>query len=129
MCSAGICPSSASPRTTAPPPRSQEAWSLSGSVTCIVQKWSRDRSTLVLASAEVSDYSLTKLFAWALGPAQQNASDEDVKMAEDDERRGRSRAAVVLLNELISLKLPYSVSVVLNFLERKAVEEHKKRQR
>lgn len=63
-----------------------------------------------------------------LGPAQHHTPDEDVKVAEDDERRGRSRAAVILLNELISLKLPYSVGVVLNFLERKAVQEHKKKQ-
>lgn len=50
-------------------------------------------------------------------------------MAEDDERRGGSRAAVVLLNQLVSLKLPYSVCVVLNFLEREAAQEHKERQR
>lgn len=46
-------------------------------------------------------------------------------MAEDDKRRRGSRAAVVLLNQLVSLKLPYSVRVVLNFLERKAAREHK----
>lgn len=63
------------------------------------------------------------------GPAQHHLPDEEIKMAEDDERRRGSRAAVVLLNKLVSLKLPYSVCVVLNFLERKAVREHKERQK
>lgn len=60
--------------------------------------------------------------------AQQHTPDEEVKMAEDDEWRGRSGAAVVLLNELVSLKLPYSVCVVLDFLESKAVQENAERQ-
>lgn len=46
-------------------------------------------------------------------------------MAEDDKRRRGSRAAVVLLNELVSLKLPYPVCVVLNLLESKAAQEQK----
>lgn len=50
-------------------------------------------------------------------------------MTEDDERRRSSGVAVVLFDELISLKLPYSVRVVLHFLERKAVEESKGTQR
>ena len=49
-------------------------------------------------------------------------------MAEDDERRRGTGVAVVLLDELVSLKLPNSVCVVLNLLECKAVQEHKERQ-
>lgn len=41
-------------------------------------------------------------------------------MAEDDEGRRGSGAAVVLLNELVSLKFPYTVCVVLHFLESEA---------
>lgn len=41
---------------------------------------------------------LTELFAFDGGPAQHHAPDEEVKMAEDDERRRGSRPAVVLLN-------------------------------
>lgn len=49
-------------------------------------------------------------------------------MAEDDERRRGGWSAVVLFNQLISLKLPYSVRVVLNLLERKAVQRERERQ-
>lgn len=52
-----------------------------------------------------------------LGSAQHQEPDEDVKVAEDDERRRSSRATVVLLNELVSLKFPYSVGVLLHFLK------------
>lgn len=47
-------------------------------------------------------------------------------MAEDDKWRRCSRAAVVLLNQLISLKLPYPVCVFLNLLEREAVNVNTK---
>lgn len=58
-----------------------------------------------------------------LGPAQHQKPDEDVKVAEDDERRRSSRATVVLLDELVSLKFPYSVGVLLNFLKREAARQ------
>lgn len=64
-----------------------------------------------------------------LGPAQQQEPDEDVKVAEDNERRWRSRAAVVLLDELISLEFPYSVGVLLNLLEREAARQTQKEER
>ena len=60
--------------------------------------------------------------ACVVGLAQHQAPDKEVEMTEDDERRRGSRAAVVLLNELVSLKLPYPVCVVLNLLESKAVQ-------
>lgn len=44
-------------------------------------------------------------------------------MAENAKRRRKSRTAVILLNELISLKLPYPVCVVLHFLEGEAEEK------
>lgn len=72
---------------------------------------------------------LTELFVQDLGPAQHQEPDEDVKVAEDDERRRRSRAAVVLLDELISLEFPYSVGVLLNFLEREAARQTQKEER
>lgn len=58
-----------------------------------------------------------------LGPAQHQEPDEDVKVAEDDERGWSSGATVVLLNELVSLKFPYSVGVLLNFLKREAARQ------
>lgn len=64
-----------------------------------------------------------------LGSAQHQAPDEDVEVAEDYERRRRSRAAVVLLDELISLEFPYSVGVLLNFLEREAARQMQEEER
>lgn len=73
---------------------------------------------------KINESMLTKLLAYDGGPAQHHVPDEEVKMAEDDERRRGSRAAVVLLDQLVSLKLPNPVRVVLNGLERKAVQKH-----
>ena len=72
---------------------------------------------------------LTELCGSDGRPAQHHVPNEEVQMAEDDERGRGSGAAVVLLDKLVSLKLPYPVCVVLNFLEREAVQEHKERQR
>lgn len=66
---------------------------------------------------------LTEVGANSERPAQHHVLDEEVEMAEDDERWRSSGAAVVLFNELVSLKLPYFVCVVLHFLECKAVEK------
>lgn len=49
-------------------------------------------------------------------------------MAENDERRRSSGAAVVLLDEFVSLEFPYSVGVLLNFFKREAVQQtHRER--
>lgn len=70
---------------------------------------------------------LTELSAYDGGPAEDHVPDEEVEMAEDDEGRRCGRAAVVLLDKLVSLKLPYSVRVVLNLLEGVAVRDHRER--
>lgn len=46
-------------------------------------------------------------------------------MTEQDEGRRGRRAAVVLFDQLVSLKLPYPVGVVLHFLECEAKERKK----
>lgn len=48
-------------------------------------------------------------------------------MTEQDEGRRGRRAAVVLFDQLVSLKLPYPVGVVLHFLECEAKEMKKER--
>lgn len=68
---------------------------------------------------------LTRLLTYDGGLDWKHVANKEVKMAEDDERRRGGWAAVVLLDQLVSLKLPNSVCVVLNGLERKAVEGDK----
>ena len=66
---------------------------------------------------------LTKVCAWLGRPPQHQPPEEHVQMTEDDKRRRSSRTAVVLFDQLISLELPYTVCVVLHFLEGKAVKQ------
>lgn len=93
---------------------------------CQMKKMHVLQMTVALLSGiyRINNLILTKLFVNDRGPAEHHSPDEEVKMAEDDKWRRCSRAAVVLLNQLISLKLPYPVCVILNLLEREAVPEH-----
>ena len=103
---AGICPSSRSPRTAAPLPLSLRAYSLKDSIAmlCIIALpntvWSKHfcLKSQVLAYLEMKDSVLTELFANDGGLAEHHSPHEEVDMTEDDERRRGSRPTVVLLN-------------------------------
>lgn len=71
--------------------------------------------------------TLTKLLSCGGGLVENHRSDEEVKMAEDDQRWRGWRTTVVLLNQLVSLKLPDLVGVVLNLLECEATWDDKER--
>lgn len=71
--------------------------------------------------------ALTELFGLIGGSAQHHVPYEEINMAEDDQRRRGSWAAVVLLDQLVSLELPYPVRVVLHLLEGEAEQEARER--
>lgn len=50
-------------------------------------------------------------------PAQQATAEQELQVVEQDEGRGRGRAAVVLLDQVVPLELPDLVRVLLHLLE------------
>lgn len=50
-------------------------------------------------------------------PAQQAPPEQELQVVEQDEGRGRGRAAVVLLDQVVPLELPDLVRVLLHLLE------------
>lgn len=52
--------------------------------------------------------------------SQDDAFDEETQVTEEDERWRKSRAGVVLLYQLVTLKLPDCVGIILHALERVA---------
>lgn len=60
---------------------------------------------------------LTELFVAPGRPAEQASPDQELQVVEEDEGRGRRRAAVVLLDQVVPLELPDLVRVLLDLLE------------
>lgn len=50
-------------------------------------------------------------------PAEQSPAEQELQVIEQDEGRGRRRAAVVLLDQIVPLELPDLVRVLLDLLE------------
>lgn len=90
------------PRTTACMP-SLVPWCM---VPCPEEGERGRRGTLVLTELVVRGW-----------PAEQPPPDQELQVVEQDEGRGRRRAAVVLLDQVVPLELPDLVRVLLHLLE------------
>lgn len=60
---------------------------------------------------------LTELLVVCGWPAEQASTDQDLQVVEEDEGWRRRRAAVVLLDQVVTLELPDLVCVLLDLLE------------
>lgn len=85
-------------------------------------RWYLKAVALRIPLVKVRDYGLTELSRWDRSLEQHHFSDEEVEMTEDDERRWGSWAAIVLFDQLVSLKLPDTIRVVMDLLKCVAVQ-------